>query len=99
MMTRYSFRKGECLRLDGITYRISQVSGRNVELTSFGDGSLAVRNVDDLLSQYANGRLIFVDATKLDGQQMQAEQRATVDRGLADFPESIQRLALRKFKF
>lgn len=98
-MTRYSFRNGECLRLDGIAYRISQVNGRNVELTSFGDGSLLLRNVDDLLSQYAIGRLMFVEATKLDGQQAQAEQRATVDRGLADFPEKIQRLALRKFKF
>lgn len=98
-MTRYSFRNGECLRLDGIAYRISQVSGRNVELTSFGDGSLLLRNVDDLLSQYAIGRLMFVEATELDGQQAQAEQRAAVDRGLADFPEKIQRLALRKFKF
>ncbi len=98
-MTRYSFRNGECLRLDGIAYRISQVSGRNIELTSFGDGSLSLRHIDDLLSQYTNGRLTFMEATKLDDQQTHAEQRAAVDRGLADFPEKIQRLALRKFKF
>ncbi|CAH2920030.1 MAG: hypothetical protein CPSOU_3565 [uncultured Paraburkholderia sp.] len=98
-MTRYSFRNGECLRLDGTAYRITQVSGRNVGLTSCSDGSLLVRNVDELLSQYAKGRLIFVDAAQLDGQKIQAEQRAAVDRGLADFPEKIQRLALRKFKF
>lgn len=98
-MTRYSFKTGECLRLDGIDYRISQVNSNILELTSFDDGSRSLRNVEDLLSQYANGQLMFVEPTKLDKGQVQAEERAVVDRGLADFPEKIQRLALRKFKF
>jgi putative transposase len=99
MMKRYSFRKGQGLSLDGIAYRISQVSGRNVELMSLGDGSLSLRNVDDLLSQYAIGCLIFVETTQLEDQQAQVEQRTAVDRGLADFPDKMQSLALRKFKF
>ncbi|MFM0428439.1 DDE-type integrase/transposase/recombinase [Paraburkholderia aspalathi] len=98
MMSRFSFKNGECLRLDGSAYRISQVIDDSVQLTSFDDASITVRNVDDLLARFADGQLKFLDEKEISIEQRDLEQSRTMQRGLADFPDKIQRLTLRRYK-
>ncbi|MEX3669393.1 DDE-type integrase/transposase/recombinase [Paraburkholderia phenoliruptrix] len=98
MMSRFSFNNGECLRLDGSAYRISQVIDGSVQLTSFDNASITVRNIDELLARFADGQLKFLDENELSIGQRDLEQSRTIQRGLADFPDKIQRLALRRYK-
>lgn len=98
-MSRFSFREGAYLRLNGVAYRISLVVGSNVQMTSCNDGSIIVQSVDDLLARYADGQAKFLNESELQDQQRDFAQDATVERGLADFDHKIRRLAWRKFKF
>ncbi|MGN8134617.1 DDE-type integrase/transposase/recombinase [Paraburkholderia sp. 22099] len=98
MMSRFSFKNGECLRLDGSVYRISQVIGCRVQLTSFDDASITARDVDDLLARFADGQLKFLDEKEVSIEQRDLEQSRTMRRGLADFPDKIQRLTLRRYR-
>ena len=96
-MTKFSFRTGVYIEINGICFCIRRIfDDDRVQLETEADGTLTNTTRATLLAQYESKNLSFITDLDKKSPKKLSDQDG---RSLATFPESVQRKAIRKKQY
>ncbi len=98
-MSRYSIKVGETVAVNGERFEIVNIVGRKTQARTVETGELRDWPTDELLGFYEKGQLQFTDLLSQPFKTAAAAPKGGVGRTLQDFPEPVQKKALRKWKY
>ena len=98
-MSRYSFKVGEIVEIDGERFEIVNLVGRKVQARAVESGELRDWLLTELQHLYAKGQLKFTDLLTHATASDPALPPGAIGRTLQDFPEEVREKAIRKWKY
>lgn len=93
-----SFKVGDALLLADKEYSVAQVMTGKLTLRGVNCGDMVVYPLNELLKEYAEGRLKFIDFSNANFS-VGGNSVVPLDRVLNDFPKAVQQNALRRLKY
>lgn len=98
-MSRYSFKVGEVVVIDGVRYEIVNTVGRKSQARAVETGELREWLTSELLHLYEKGQLRFTDLLSQAAEPGPETPTGAVGRSLQDFPEAVRAKVIRKWKY
>lgn len=98
-MSRYSFKVGETVVINGVAFEILNVVGRKAQARAVETSELRNWSMSELLGLYEKGDLQFTDLLRHSGKAGPVPRQEVTGRALADFPEQARNKAIRKWKY
>lgn len=98
-MSRYSIKVGETIAINGELFKIENIVGRKTQARAVETGELRDWPTSQLLGFYEKGQLTFTDLLSHEQNKAVEPSNGVVGRTLQDFPEPVQKKALRKWKY